>query len=199
MRFSYLIALSPFFVNTAIAATEYSSYESCMLDQMHKQKTEMGAMAIAKVCQTFPSKKGGYIQPDPTAEIEAIIERKVKEAKAESKVNKETPEVNTFATTYFEFPGTFTTNLMKSRRFLQIGLGVTTQNEEVTGNIEAHQLALRSEILNVMSEFTMEEIQGKQGREALARALADGVNEKLVELEELDGVKEVHFTSFILQ
>ena len=104
--------------------------------------------------------------PDPSEEIEQIIERKMIEAEeekaaeevaaeGEQKVSKETPEVDTFMTTYFEFPGTFTTNLMKSRRFLQIGLGVTTQNEEVMTNVEAHQLALRSEILNVMSEFTI--------------------------------------------
>ncbi len=53
-------------------------------------------------------------------------------------------------------------------------------------NIETHQLALRSEILNVMSEFISEEdIQGKAGRESLAKALADGINEKMLKLEGL--------------
>ena len=66
-------------------------------------------------------------------------------------------------------------------------------------NVEAHQLALRSEILNVMSEFTEEDIQGKVGREALGRALAAGINEKLVLLEDFGGIEEVHFTSFVLQ
>ena len=66
-------------------------------------------------------------------------------------------------TTYFEFPGTFTTNLRSSRKFLQVGLGVTQYDDEVISNVEDHQLALRSEILNVMSEFTEEEIQGKEG------------------------------------
>ena len=50
-----------------------------------------------------------------------------------------------------------------------------------------------------MSEFTEEEIQGKEGREALARALADGVNVKLMQLEDFGGIEEVHFTSFVLQ
>jgi flagellar FliL protein len=66
-------------------------------------------------------------------------------------------------------------------------------------NIETHQLALRSEILNVMSEFTEEDIQGKAGREGLAKALADGINEKMLKLEGFGGVEEVHFTSFVLQ
>ena len=159
---------------------------------------------------------GGYVlfggnQPDPSDEIESIIEKKMAEADAEreaeqeaalsnEKVTKELPEIETFVTTYFEFPGTFTTNLKASRKFLQLGLGVSTQyDDEVITNVEDHQLALRSEILNVMSEFTEEEIQGKQGRETLARALADGINQKLMQLEDFGGIEEVHFTSFVLQ
>ena len=159
---------------------------------------------------------GGYIlfggsQPDPSEEIESIIEKKMAEAEAEreaeeeaalsnDKVVKETPDIETFVTTYFEFPGTFTTNLGASRKFLQLGLGVSTQyDDEVISNVEDHQLALRSEILNVMSDFSEEEIQGKEGRKALAQALADGVNEKLMQLEDFGGIEEVHFTSFVLQ
>ena len=159
---------------------------------------------------------GGYIlfggsQPDPSEEIESIIEKKMAEVEAEreaeeeaalsnDKVVKETPEIETFVTTYFEFPGTFTTNLRESRKFLQLGLGVSTQyDDEVISNVEDHQLALRSEILNVMSDFSEEEIQGKEGRKALAQALADGVNEKLMQLEDFGGIEEVHFTSFVLQ
>ena len=154
----------------------------------------------------------GSQQPDPSEEIDAIIERTKDEADAEKqaaleqaenlaeKVAKEKPEAETFVTTYFEFPGTFTTNLRSSRKFLQLGLGVSTQyDESVMLNIETHQLALRSEILNVMSEFTEEDIQGKVGRESLARALADGINEKMLKLEGFGGVEEVHFTSFVLQ
>jgi flagellar FliL protein len=98
----------------------------------------------------------GSTQADPSEEIEQIIERKMVEAEeqkaadektdeGETKVAKETPEIDTFMTTYFEFPGTFTTNLMNSRKFLQVGLGVSTQYDDtVMANVEAHQLALRS-------------------------------------------------------
>jgi flagellar FliL protein len=153
----------------------------------------------------------GNAQPDPSEEIEQIIERKMEEAdakkladeeaaKGDSKVAKETPEVETFVTTYFEFPGTFTTNLMNSRKFLQVGLGVSTQYDDtVMGNVESHQLALRSEILNTMSEFSEADVQGKNGREALALALRDSINLKLVDLEDFGGIQEVHFTSFVLQ
>ena len=66
-------------------------------------------------------------------------------------------------------------------------------------NVEAHQLALRSEILGTMSEFTEESIQGKAGREALANALMKAINSKLEALENFGGIDEVHFTSFVLQ
>ena len=153
----------------------------------------------------------GGNQPDPSEEIEQIIERKMveaeekkaadeKAAEGESKVAKETPEVETFMTTYFEFPGTFTTNLMNSRKFLQVGLGVSTQyDDEVMGNVEAHQLGLRSEILNTISEFSEADIQGKAGREQLAKALTESINQKLIALEDFGGIQEVHFTSFVLQ
>jgi flagellar FliL protein len=153
----------------------------------------------------------GSTQPDPSEEIEKIIERKMEEAdaqkvaedeaiKGDSKVVKETPEIDTFMTTYFEFPGTFTTNLINSRKFLQVGLGVSTQYDDtVMGHVESHQLALRSEILNTMSEFSEDDIQGKAGREALAEALRESINVKLVSLEDFGGIQEVHFTSFVLQ
>ena len=153
----------------------------------------------------------GSNQPDPSEEIEQIIERKMveadekkaaedKAAEGESKVAKETPEVKTFMTTYFEFPGTFTTNLMNSRKFLQVGLGVSTQyDDKVMANVEAHQLGLRSEILNTISEFSEADIQGKAGREQLAKALTESINQKLIALEDFGGVQEVHFTSFVLQ
>ncbi|CAI8332586.1 MAG: Uncharacterised protein [Alphaproteobacteria bacterium UBA4588] len=160
---------------------------------------------------------GGYLlfgssQPDPSDEIESIIEKKMEEAEAErsaeeelaadeaSKVAKEAPEVEAFVTTYFEFPGTFTTNLMNSRKFVQVGIGVSTQyDESVMVNVESHQLALRSEILNSMSEFSEQDVQGKAGRVLMAEALRDSINEKLVLLEGFGGIEEVHFTSFVLQ
>ena len=160
---------------------------------------------------------GGYLlfgsgQSDPSEEIESIIEKKMEQAEAEraaeedlaadeaSKVAKEAPEVEAFITTYFEFPGTFTTNLMNSRKFVQVGIGVSTQyDESVMVNVEAHQLALRSEILNSMSEFSEQDVQGKAGRVLLAAALRDSINGKLMLLEGFGGIEEVHFTSFVLQ
>ena len=146
---------------------------------------------------------------DPSVEIEEIIERKMKEAEeakaAEEAENagpqkKEAPEVEKFITTYYEFPGNFTTNLRGSRKFLQAGIGVSTQyDDNVITNVEDHQLSLRSSILAVMSEFSEQDIEGKSGRDALAKAIAAELNTKLEELEGFGGIENVHFTSFMLQ
>ena len=158
---------------------------------------------------------GGYLifggaQPDPSEEIEEIIERKMQEreaAEAEEadnstpqKMSKDTPEEEVFETIYHEFPGTFTTNLDGSRKMLQVGVGVSTQYDDtVMINVESHQLALRSVILGVISDFSEEDVKGTIGRDRLAGALRDAINSKLETLENFGGVEEVHFTSFVLQ
>ena len=152
----------------------------------------------------------GSAQPDPSEEIEEIIERKLAEretAEAEAdnstepqKQSKDTPEEDVFETIYHEFAGTFTTNLNGSRKMLQLGIGVSTQYDDtVMMNVESHQLALRSVILGVISNFSEEAVKGSAGREMLAVSIRDAINGKLEALENFGGIEEVHFTSFVLQ
>ena len=116
------------------------------------------------------------------------------------KIPKITPEEEIFATTYYEFPGNFTTNLKESKKFLQISLGVSTQyDEQVMANVDSHQLALRSEILTIMSTFSPADIAGREGKQKLADSLKEGINNTLVKVEGFGGVENVHFTSFVLQ
>ena len=151
----------------------------------------------------------GGAQPDPSEEIEEIIERKIQEREAAEeevdnstpqKMSKDTPGEEVFETIYHEFPGTFTTNLAGSRKMLQVGVGVSTQYDDtVMMNVESHQLALRSVILGVISNFSEDDVKGATGRDKLAAALRDAINGKLEVLENFGGVEEVHFTSFVLQ
>jgi flagellar FliL protein len=152
----------------------------------------------------------GSAQPEPAEEIEKIIERKMQEAEdqkvaeednaSKQKTSKDTPEDETFVTIYHEFPGIFTTNLKESRRMLQVGIGVSTQYDDtVMVNVESHQLALRSVILNVLSGYSEEDVAGVDGRNRLAAELRDALNSKLEALENFGGIEEVHFTSFVKQ
>ena len=173
---------------------------------------------------------GGGESSDPSTEISQIIEKKEnpklseenkkneeeEEVAAEcaeeekdaegncpvgpKKIPKITPEEEIFATTYYEFPGNFTTNLKESKKFLQISLGVSTQyDDQVMANVDSHQLALRSEILTIMSTFSTADISGREGKQKLADSLKNGINDVLMKVEGFGGVENVHFTSFVLQ
>ena len=160
---------------------------------------------------------GGEPEPDPSAEVNQIIEGKeADKKKTEDVENKEgqeegedgiikknvkaIPEVDSYETTYFEFPGDFTTNLKGSRKFLQVSVGVSTQyDEKVMEVVDSHQLALRSEILSTISDFTEADISGSDGKKKLSERLMVVLNKKLESLDEFPGIEDVYFTAFILQ
>ena len=149
----------------------------------------------------------------PVEQVEALIEKKLKQAGQlpsqdglneedlePQKVAKETPVNETFVTSYYTFADNFTTNLSQSKQFLQIGVGVSTQYDEtVIENVEKHQMAMRSEVLGVIGTYSVDDIDGKVGRDKLANSIKDAINVKLEELEGFGGVEGVHFTSFVLQ
>ena len=149
----------------------------------------------------------------PVEQVEELIEKKLKQAGQlpsedganeedlePQKVSKETPANETFITSYYTFADNFTTNLNKSKQFLQISVGVSTQYDEtVIENVEKHQMALRSEVLGVMGTYSVDDIDGKIGRDKLADSIKDAINVKLEDLEGFGGVDGVHFTSFVLQ
>lgn len=173
---------------------------------------------------------GGGSDPDPSAEVSEILEGKNPEKEKELPAGNENVEeesevelecvenadgeeecvpkkkvkkVNVeekFLTTYYEFPGNFTTNLRDSKKFLQITVGVSTQyDEEVMINVESHQLALRGIILGVMSEYSEQDVAGRDGKQGLADAVRDALNVFLEDKEGFGGVEGIHFTSFVLQ
>ena len=82
----------------------------------------------------------------------------------------------------------------------QITVGVSTQyDEEVMVNVESHQLALRGIVLGVMSEFSQEDVAGREGKQTLADSIKEALNLFLEDKEGFGGVEGIHFTSFVLQ
>jgi len=168
-----------------------------------------GVLVVGLVAGYFIFSPGGDVIEKE--ELEEMIERSIverEEAKAAeeqanadpSKVAKEAPAEETFATIYYEFAGTFTTNLEGSRKMLQIGIAVSTQYDDtVMQNVEAHELGLRSAILNRIGSFTEDQIKGEAGRNMLTESLKEVLNKELEELEGFGGIEKVHFTSFVLQ
>lgn len=141
----------------------------------------------------------------PSQEVLRLIEQESAEAEAEGetgpkRVPKEKPETPVFETQYYEFPDALTTNLKGSRRFLQVGVGVSTQYDaSVIANVETHAMAIRSDMLAVISGFAEDEVEGTAGRAALATALQEAINTRLETLEGFGGIEGVYFPSFVLQ
>ena len=146
----------------------------------------------------------------PNADILALIEKppeadpgpeaELGEDGLPRKMVKPAPEQELFVTSYYTFPEALTTNLAGSRRFLQLSVGVSTQYDEtVIRNVETHQLALRSDVLGVLSGFTEEAANSREGREQLANDMREAMNRRLEMLEGFGGVENVYFPSFVLQ
>jgi flagellar FliL protein len=113
---------------------------------------------------------------------------------------RQVPADGAFSTTYFTFEPPLTTNPQGSRRFIQLGVTLSTQYDpKVMDFVKTHEAALRSDMLAVIGSFTEDAMNGRDGREALAAALRDAINERLEALEGFGGVEGVFFPSFVLQ
>jgi flagellar FliL protein len=150
----------------------------------------------------------GEVEGEGEPEIDCPVEEELEEGEEmpeecmgpEEKVSKEVPSEELFETMYYEFPATLTTNLQGSRRFLQVGIGISTQYDEtVIENIEAHMPALTAEILATLSDYTEEEVAGREARFALAEDLRTTMNTTLTGLEGFGGIEKVHLTSYVMQ
>ena len=108
------------------------------------------------------------------------------------KISKETPKAEVFQTLYYEIPGSLTTNLKGSRRFLQISVGVSTKyDQKILDNVESHLPSLKAVILAALSDYTEEQVTGREARKLLSDDIRDVMNVKLEELEGFGGVEEV--------
>ena len=111
-----------------------------------------------------------------------------------------TPADGAFQTTYFSFSEPLTTNPIGSRRFIQLGVTLSTQYDaKVMDHVRKHEAALRSDMLAVIGSFSEEAMSGREGREDMALALRDAINDRLEALEGFGGVEGVFFPSFVLQ
>lgn len=151
---------------------------------------------------------GGYVAFSghvvPTEEVRKLAGMADAEPEADKEtpkpVAKPTPDKQEFVTSYYEFPDILTTNLKDTTQILQVKVGVATHYDaKVIENVTANSLALKSDILSVISGFGQEDIAGKEGRDRLANALRDAINARLTELTGFGGIESVYFSSFIQQ
>lgn len=155
----------------------------------------------AQIADQIIARETAAAAPAAPAEGEGAGEEGAEgEAGPPEKVSKDSPKDEVFRTLYYEIPGNITTNLRDSRRFLQIGVGISTQyDESVLTNVETHLPALRSAILAALSDYSEADVVGREARSLLAEDIRTTLNTVLEELEGFGGIEGVHFTAYVMQ
>ncbi len=105
-----------------------------------------------------------------------------------------------YQATYYKIEAPFTSNLKDSDSFVQLSLGIATYyDERVIQNVQAHEMALRSAVLLVLSEQDELILATPQGKELLQDQLTKAFNRTLREKTGFGGIDNVYFTSLVVQ
>ena len=128
----------------------------------------------------------GYFDPDSAERIEATVQqleidaeearaRAEELAKGPDKETLDSPELTRFENTYMEI------------------------ERPLVANMEKHEFAIRSEMLDEMRKIDETRISEPNFRSDLAEQLKIAVNSVLERYEDFGGVEEVMFTEFVIQ
>ena len=182
------------------------SYEDCILNSLQGVDNVNAVNLIEKACKSkfeeeveasrsaYKKLKEDYeILLQKWVDLKAVNKLYEEELASQSENSQPSSE-----SLYWEFPGTFTTELKNSRKFIQVGIAIESDAKTISA-AEAHQLALRSSFLKVMGGLDEKNIAGTAGREVLSLLLLTAANVTLGKLEECAVVSRVHLTSFIVQ
>ncbi len=137
---------------------------------------------------------------NPTGKADDSKGKDGKDAKPAEPAGKPVPSKEKFVTSYFEFPGNFTTNLKGSRRFVQISIGLATQyDKKVIENVQKHEVAIRAEVLAILGEQSEGDVVGIENRKRIQNLLKDAINKVLTERTEFGGIEDVYITGLVMQ
>jgi len=153
----------------------------------------------------------GYFDPDSAERIEETVQqlemdaeearaRAEELAKGPSKETLDSPELTRFENTYMEIERPLVANIVNSRKVMQVKVAIMTHyDDRVVANMEKHEFAIRSEMLDVMRKIDETRISEPNFRSDLAEQLKIAVNSVLERYEDFGGVEEVMFTEFVVQ
>ena len=153
----------------------------------------------------------GYFDPDSAERIEATVQqleldaeearaRAAELAKGPDKETLDSPELTRFENTYMEIERPLVANIVNSRKVMQVKVAIMTHyDDRVVANMEKHEFAIRSEMLDVMRKIDETRISEPNFRSDLSEQLKIAVNSVLERYEDFGGVEEVMFTEFVVQ
>ena len=134
------------------------------------------------------------------AEMEAAEKAAAEEEAAQGPQLLETPVETKLDANYFQMQQALVANVLNSRKVMQVSIAIVTHyDQQVIDNIQKHEIALRSEILQVLSRQDESSIIEKTFRSDLAESIRLAINETLEGYEDFGGVEKVFFTEFIIQ
>jgi len=153
----------------------------------------------------------GYFDPDSAERIEETVQQLEMDAaearqraedlaKGPDKETLDSPELTRFENTYMEIERPLVANIVSSRKVMQIKVAIMTHyDDRVVANMEKHEFAVRSEMLDVMRKIDEARLSDPNFRAELAEQLKLAVNSVLEKYEDFGGVEEVMFTEFVVQ
>ena len=153
----------------------------------------------------------GFFDPDSAERIEATVQQLEMDAaearqraedlaKGPDKETLDSPELTRFENTYMEIERPLVANIVSSRKVMQIKVAIMTHyDDRVVANMEKHEFAIRSEMLDVMRKIDESRLSQPNFRADLAEQLKLAVNSVLERYEDFGGVEEVMFTEFVVQ
>ena len=123
-----------------------------------------------------------------------------KDVSGPPKLNKKSPDSPRFEYTYHPLKKDFLSNLMSSKKVMSIQISIMTRyDDRVFENVDKHEAALRSVVLDVLRQTTDADLLKPEFRKDLAIKIRDSMNSFLEKLEDFGGIEEVFFTSFVVQ
>ena len=123
-----------------------------------------------------------------------------KDVSGPPKLNKKSPDSPRFEYTYHQLKKDFLSNLMNSKKVMSIQISIMTRyDDRVFENVDKHEAALRSVVLDVLRQTTDADLLKPEFRKELAVKIRDAMNSFLEKLEDFGGIEEVFFTSFVVQ
>ena len=153
----------------------------------------------------------GYFDPDSAERIEATVQQLEMDAaearqraedlaKGPDKEILDSPELTRFENTYMEVERPLVANIVNSRKVMQVKVAIMTHyDDRVVANMEKHEFAIRSAMLDVMRKVDETRISEPTFRSDLAEQLKIAINSVLEKYEDFGGVEEVMFTEFVVQ
>ena len=178
-------------------------FEDDPADQVEQTLDELEKQAEKKESDSKSSKSEESNSEEETAENVECEEGEdcPEESGPPKRVAREIPTGGAgYVQTYHELTRPFIANLANSKKVMQITIAVMTQYEaQVTENVDKHEFAIRSVVLDIMRQVTDSDITQPDFRVELAERVRLGINSVLERWENFGGIEEVYFTEFVIQ